>query len=307
MWFRPVHGLVLGGGGARGGAHIGVLHVLSGLGYNPDIVVGTSIGAVMAALLGLGWDINRLEEEITTLDYGSLFHLERSGGALLSTDHIREWLTQKFDGADLRDLSPQVAVMASDVRHRRRVLIDQGPVIQAVLASTAVPGLFPAVEWGDALLVDGGMSDNLPTQAAYQLGANRLIAVDVSGDLGLGLALGDVGSFSKQLERALYWLLSLSRRQQAFDTWVQASIYSNQMLADYQTSLFPPDVLIKPDLPNIGMLALDDIHSAIEAGRIAAQAQADRVIRLMRRRANRRHQPPEKLPPLLTIHNILQH
>ena len=227
MFLQPKLGLTLSGGGARGGGHIGVLRVLDEIGYLPEVIVGTSIGGLVAALVGSGKTIEEMEASSVNADFANVLHLDRTGGGLLGTDRLAAVLQNMFGNTDLRDLSPHIAVVAADLRSNRRILVDKGPVVKAILATMAIPGLFPPVEWDGYLLVDGGVVDNVPTQATYQLGARRIVAVDVGTiNIDLGLTLAETGTFGRQLQRTLYWLLGLSKGQTTFDTWSQAHMFT---------------------------------------------------------------------------------
>lgn len=282
MLFRPKLGLVFGGGGARGGAHIGVLRVLSEVGYKPDVVVGTSVGAAVAVMIGAGWAVEKLEHFFTQTDFAKMLYLDRAGHALMGNEQLRAELERQFGRADLRDLSPKVAVMSADIRDGQRILIDQGPVVESVLSSMAVPGLFPPVAWGDYLLVDGGITDNVPTQAAYQLGARRVVAVDLGANSETGFDIEEGEGFSRVVQRALYWLLGLGSRQTAFDTFLQSQLLSSKMLVNYHLALFPPDVLIRPDMPGIGLFSMERIAVAIQAGERAARRVRPQLEALVR-------------------------
>lgn len=282
MIFRPKLGLALGGGGARGGAHIGVLHVLSEVGYKPDVIVGTSIGGAIAVMLGAGWTVEQLEHFFTQTDFSKMLYLDRAGQGLMSNEHLHAKLECLFGKTDLRDLSPKVAVVAVDIRNGKRILIDQGPVSDAVVASMAVPGLFPPVVWGDHLLVDGGITDNVPTQAAYQLGARRVVAVDLGANSETGFDVEGGEGFSRYLQRTLHWLLGLANRQKAFDTFLQSQLFSSEMLVNYHLALFPPDVLIRPDMPGIGLFSMERMSVAIRAGEHAARRVKPQLEALVR-------------------------
>lgn len=282
MIFRPKLGLALGGGGARGGAHIGVLRVLSEVGYRPDVVVGTSVGGAVAVMLGAGWSVEQSEQFFTQTDFSKLLYLDRAGQGLMGNEQLRAELERQFGKADLRDLSPKVAIMTADIRNGQRVLLDQGSVVEAVVASMAVPGLFPPVPWGNYLLVDGGITDNVPTQAAYQLGARRVVAVDLGANSETGFDMDEGQGFSRYLQRTLYWLLGLANRQTAFDTLIHSQLLSSEMLVNYHLALFPPDILIRPDMPGIGLFSMERISVAIQAGEHAARRFEPQLERLVR-------------------------
>ena len=298
MFSRPRLGLTLGGGGARGGAHIGVLRILEEIGYRPDVIVGTSIGGAIAVMAGAGWSAEKIERMACETDFNTLLQIDRSGNGLISNAALAAELRRHFGDADLRDLPIRTGVMAADIRHGERVLIAEGPVVDAVLATVAVPGLFPPVRWGDRLLVDGGVITNVPTQATYELGAQRVVAVDVAGELDLGTAMSDVGTFSRRLQRLLYWLLNLSRRQVAFDTFIQSTVLSYHMLVRYELATYPPHVLIRPSLPPIGLFAMEHLLITAACGEQAARQAAPYISNLMRSRFLRPRQPDYPLPSL---------
>jgi NTE family protein len=277
MILHPKLGLVLGGGGARGGAHIGVLRILVEVGYAPDVVVGTSIGATIAALFGAGWSAEQMEEYFTHSDFSKMLYLNRTGQSLLGNEQLAAELERIFGKADLRELSPRVTMMTADIRSGQRVLLQEGPVVECALASMALPGLFPPVSWGEYLLVDGGITDNVPTQAAYQLGAQRVVAVDLGANPETGFEMDSDQGVSKYLRRTFYWLLGLANRQMAFDAFIRAQIVSSQTLVSYHLALFPPDILIRPDMPGIGLFSMEKISVAIRAGEVAAQQVRPRL------------------------------
>jgi NTE family protein len=282
MIFRPKLGLALGGGGARGGAHIGVLRVLAEVGYVPDVVIGTSIGGAVAALFGAGWSVDQMERFFTQADFSKMLYLDRTGRSLLGNEQLAAELERIFGKADLRELSPKIAVMTADIRSGQRVLLQEGLVVDCVLASMALPGLFPPIPWGDYLLVDGGITDNVPTQAAFQLGAQRVVAVDLGANSETGFEVDDDQGVSKYLRRTFYWLLGLANRQMAFDSFIRSQMVSAQTLVTYHLALFPPDILIRPDMPGIGLFSMEKMSVAIQAGESAARQVRPQLQTLVR-------------------------
>jgi NTE family protein len=258
-----------------------VLRVLHDAHYYPEIIVGTSVGGYIGALLGTGHDQQWLENYFTSTSFTEMMQLGREGTGLISNERFREEFTSQFGSTDLRDLNPRVALIAADIRYRQQIMLTHGPIVTALLATTAVPGLFPGVRWGNTLLVDGGVSDNAPTQAAYMLGANRIVAVDLGGNDEPGIRQSRTNqAFSRYLERALYWLLDLSQRQVAFDTFSRALILSYDTLVQYQLAAYPPDILIRPYMPGIGVFSMELIPLAIEAGEAAAKRSAHKLKRM---------------------------
>jgi len=182
---QPSVGLTLSGGGARGLAHIGVLKVLEAEQIPIGCLSGASMGGVVAAAYAAGWQPEALAEESRRM--ASLRHLVRlidirpPRRGLLAGGHVRDFLSQ-FTPPELTfsDLRLPLALKATDLRSGTEVNLSEGPVLKAVLATSAFPGVFPAVEWNGRYLVDGGVLNNLPVDLAYDLGASVTIAVDVA-------------------------------------------------------------------------------------------------------------------------------
>lgn len=175
---RPI-GLVLGAGGARGLAHIGVLKVLRRAGVPVDLVVGASMGSLVGAAFAAGVPPEQMERDVGAtrwLDYFSQITLHGSG--LIGLTRIKAALDRLFEGRTFADLEVPLAVVAVSLGSGEVVTLREGPVADAVLASIAVPIVFPPVPWGDDLLVDGGVLAPVPVEVARALGARRVIAVD---------------------------------------------------------------------------------------------------------------------------------
>lgn len=176
---QPRLGITLSGGGAFGAAHVGVLQVLEERGIRPGIVTGTSSGALVGAAFAAGLDGPTIERIARGFHWNRIarWTLKPRWGLLdtrVVTDAIHRLL-----GEDPRieDLPRRFGAVATDLRTRRAVTIDKGPLSSALRATIAVPGLLPPVRLGGRLLADGGMVDNVPHAAARALGAERVIVV----------------------------------------------------------------------------------------------------------------------------------
>lgn len=172
-------GLTLGGGGAYGAAHVGVLQVLAERGIRPGIVTGTSSGALIGAAFAAGLDVARIEQITREFRWGRIARWSMSPRwGLLDTRAITAGITRLLgDDPRIEDLPRRFGAVATDLRARRAVTIDRGPLSEALRASVAVPGLLPPVRIDGRLLADGGMIDNVPSTAARELGARRVIVV----------------------------------------------------------------------------------------------------------------------------------
>ncbi|MFU8891722.1 MAG: patatin-like phospholipase family protein [Anaerosomatales bacterium] len=177
-------GLALGGGGVRGAAHLGVLEVLEREGIKPDLIVGTSAGAIIGAGYASGLAVDEMLRVMRSLKWSDLTRLSLPGRlSVLDTTPLRRFVEDEVGGRDFADLDVPFAAVACDVLTGEAVVLREGSVAEAVTASSAVPGLFPPVEWRDRLLIDGGTVANLPVRVARDLGADYVIAVDIVPDL----------------------------------------------------------------------------------------------------------------------------
>ncbi|HEX6589138.1 MAG TPA: patatin-like phospholipase family protein [Longimicrobiales bacterium] len=201
---------MLSGGGAKGLAHVGVLQALEERGYDADIVVGTSMGAVVGALYAAGYTPEQVRDRIVAIQWAQLFgptpvvlgpdrdvrhpilaldldlSRRRVSRGLLGQWRINHALSRLLFDANARSrgdfdrMARRYRAVATDLKTGESVVLAEGDLARAARASMAVPGFFAPVRWGDRLLVDGGIINNLPTDVARAIGATRVIAVDVS-------------------------------------------------------------------------------------------------------------------------------
>lgn len=176
----PAVALVLGSGGPRGFAHIGVLKVLEEAGIKPDLIVGSSVGAMAGALYANGMKAADLEREAYQLNVLAFFELKMLGGGPASGATTQSWVNERVDHRLLEQLPTPLVVAAARQRDKQLVLFNQGDTGLAVRASSASPGQFEPVRIGDEVYVDGDEASPVPIRAARSLGARFVIAVDVS-------------------------------------------------------------------------------------------------------------------------------
>ena len=184
---KPLVGLALSGGGARGLAHIGVLKVLQREAISIDCISGASMGGVLAAAYAAGLAPAHLEAIALRMSslrrLVRLVDLRRPRRGLLAGDKLRAFLAQYIPPElTFADLALPLALEAVDLRTGEEVPLTRGSVLDAVLATSAFPGVLPPVVMDNRCLVDGGVLDNLPVSLVRGLGAERVIAVDVSAD-----------------------------------------------------------------------------------------------------------------------------
>lgn len=182
----PRVGLALGSGSARGWSHIGVINVLENAGIPADIVCGTSIGALVGAAYAAG-ELGRLETWVKNLTWQSVVGLLdmklKLGGGLISGAKLLDFFRSQFSDPGIEQLPKTYAAVATDLANGREIWLREGPVIEAVRASIALPGLFTPAQLDGRLLVDGGLVNPVPVSLCRALGADIVIAVDLNWEL----------------------------------------------------------------------------------------------------------------------------
>ncbi|HEX9160098.1 MAG TPA: patatin-like phospholipase family protein [Thermoanaerobaculia bacterium] len=283
---RPKIGLALGGGGARGCAHVGVLRVLERLHVPIDYVAGTSMGAVVGGLYASGMSPDEIEKALTTVDwhdamrdrtqykdlsfrrkadenrYLTAFEAGLRGAHVMLPRGLRSaqkfrFLLQSFliPVAAVRDFSklpvPFKAV-AADIETGEAVVLDHGVLAEAIRASMSLPGVFTPVEYDGKLLVDGGIADNVPVDVVRAMGADIVIAVDVGSPLMKRDQIGSLFSVTSQV-------LTILTRQNS------------------RVQLAAADVVIAPPVAAFGTMQFEDARKIIAAGEQGAEQQRGKL------------------------------
>lgn len=288
---RPTIGLALGGGAARGFAHIGVIRALVAHGIVPDVIVGTSIGAVVGGCYA-AQQMDTLETWARTLNVRSVLSyldISLSGSGLISGNHLAAKLEAGLKDIRIDDLPLRFAAIATEFNTGHEIWLTRGRLADAMRASYALPGIFPPVLIGGRWLVDGALVNPVPVSAARALGARLVIAVNLNSDLfGRGTIISSHGSDDDDAAeaaapskpngfRSMFSRQSSLRRQfigrrgrpgiptvmvEAFNV-MQDRITRARLAGD------PPDVLISPRLGAVGWF---DFHRAQEAITIGTDA-----------------------------------
>lgn len=177
---KPKIGLALGGGAARGFAHIGVIKMLEAHGIQADFIVGTSAGAVVGSLYAGGHDAFAMQKIAQQLDEKIFADWTLGGRGLLKGEALQDFINQQLRRRPLEKLNRPFAAVATDLNSGERVVFRTGDTGMAVRASAAVPGVFQPTQFRGKSYVDGGLSSPVPVQAARDMGADMVIAVDIS-------------------------------------------------------------------------------------------------------------------------------
>jgi NTE family protein len=248
---KPVIGLVLGAGAARGFAHVGVIKVLEAQGIRPDIVVGSSAGSVIAALLAsgvTGHDLNRLAlnlDEATIADWGLPF-AGRFGG-LIKGDALQNMINREVQNKSIEQMRIPLGIVATELQSGKGVLFRTGNTGQAVRASCSIPGVFQPTVIGGKEYVDGGLVAPVPVSYARQMGATLVIAVNISSEPVHQDASGTFGVLQQTI------------------SIMQRSIN--------QFELKSADIVITPHLKQMSGSDFRSRNAAILAGEVATQEQ----------------------------------
>ncbi|MBE9538206.1 MAG: patatin-like phospholipase family protein [Proteobacteria bacterium] len=179
--FNSSIGVALGGGAARGIAHIGVLQAFEEDGVNISYISGTSIGALVASYYAFGKSIEEIKAVGKELNFTSVIGLSLQKKGLFSTRSMEKMIIKDLGEVNIEDANIPLAICATDISTGEQVVLRQGGLAKAVCASTAVPGIFVPVEVGGRTLVDGGISENVPISLLDEMGAGFTIGINLNG------------------------------------------------------------------------------------------------------------------------------
>jgi len=265
--------LALGGGGSRGHAHIGVLRCLEQAGFHVLAVAGTSAGGIIATAYAAGFTPDELEAVFSKVDQSRLFaRSPQEGPGILGLSGAVKLFEEFFGDRTFADLNIPCAVVAVDLKAGREVILNHGRVVDAVLATIAVPGVFPPKQFGDAQLVDGAVLDPVPVSVARSL-APKLPVVAVILDVLAEPSGGLTGiPLPVPVPAPIVERLTRTRVAQAFSIFLQSVDVGSRKLAEMRLREDDPDVIIRPDVSGIGLLDKVDVHRIIRLGERAAEA-----------------------------------
>lgn len=288
---RPTIGLALGGGAARGFAHIGVMRTLAAHGIVPDVIVGTSIGAVVGGCYAAN-EMDNLEKwarSLTVRGVLSYLDISLSGSGLIGGGHLSAQLETGLKESRIDDLSIRFAAIATEFNTGHEIWLTRGRLSDALRASYSLPGIFPPVLIGGRWLVDGALVNPVPVSAARALGARLVIAVNLNSDLfGRGTIIANHGPDENEIatvppkangframfngERSLRRQFFGRRGRPGLPTvMVEAFNVMQDRITRARLAGDPPDVLISPRLGAVGWFDFHRAAEAIEIGTDAAE------------------------------------
>jgi NTE family protein len=258
---RPTIGLALSGGATHGAAHIGVLQVLEREGIRPDFVAGTSAGALIGAAYCAGVPLEDIERLFLSVEWPHLLKISlKPKLSIFNTQPMETFLKEKIGDFSFEDLKIPLAVIACDISTGERIILNEGPLAQAIRASSAIPALFSPVEINGRLLVDGGIVDDLPVEQVVSMGAKFVIASDVSNR----------GKTGTKPENPIEVLLS--------------AIYIMQSRSAFY-NIDKSDCYIRPEISMYSSWGFKDSIKVLEAGRVAAEDALPELKRKLKKRS----------------------
>lgn len=293
---RPRIGLALGSGSARGWSHIGVIEALQAAGITPDIVCGSSFGAIV----GAAYVTNQLSalksfaEALTWREIVGLLDVSLSGGGLINGKQIIDLLRRLGIDTAIEDCAKSFAAIATDLETGREVWLREGPINEAVRASIALPGIFSPARNGKRWLVDGGLVNPVPVSACRALGAEIVIAVNLNGDI-VGRRFKTESTTPPEFLRRLISQIPAAFQKQAsviapkllqsapsnpgyFDVLANSINIMQDQITRSRLAGEPPHVMLVPRLGDIGLMEYHRAAEAIVEGRACVE-QAMPILR----------------------------
>ena len=300
---KPKLGIALGGGAARGWAHIGVLQTLVRAGFEPDVIVGTSIGAVAGGCCAAGKN-DELEDFARSLTRRRIFNFldfNLAGSGLITGQRLCDKLDTHLEHCRIEDFSTSFAAIATEIGTGHEVWLQRGRLVDAMHASYALPGVFRPVNIGGRWLIDGALVNPIPVSVCRALGAQAVIAVNLNSEIyGKGGVIHNHGATTELIVteeesevvprgngRAALHLL----HRQFFGRgdgapglstiMVEAFNITQDRIARARLAGDPPDLMIAPELSGIGLFDFHKADIAIPAGIDATEKMLDQVDRLV--------------------------
>ena len=264
--------LALGGGGAKGNSHIGVIRKLEKEGFRIRAVAGTSFGGIVAALYAFGKTPDQIEELFSKVDQSRLYgHASGDGPSLLGLAGASKLFDEVFGTTTFDGLPLPCALTGVDLKSAREVILTEGLVRDALLATIALPGIFPPRRILDWELVDGGTLDPVPVSVARMLAPDLpVVAVVLSAPVGEPTRTLEVNI--PYIPNVIARRLTRMRPAQAFDIFLQAVEIGNRLMSELRLEKDDPEIIIRPAVTHIQLLDKVDVHEVALLGEQAVEA-----------------------------------
>ena len=295
-------GLALGGGAARGWAHIGVLRVLEEAGIVPDVIAGCSIGAVVGGCYAAG-KLDELEAftlSLTKRRVMGLLDFHFSGAGLIAGGRLQKLLDQDLTDRRVETLPIKFCTIATELVSGHEIWLTRGPLVQAMRASYALPGVFDPVMVGGRWLMDGALVNPIPITAARALGADIVICVNLNGEIRVrGTVIQSYDSDEKSDEKEIEEAIEAAPRRWGFFPQVRAKRHpkpnapgiatvmvdafniTQDRIARSRLAGDPPDIMVTPKLAKMGLFEFHRAQECITLGRQATERALPDLMELL--------------------------
>jgi NTE family protein len=264
--------LALGGGGSKGNSHIGVIRRLEEEGFRIRSVAGTSFGGLVAILYASGRSADEIEEIFSSVDQGSLYGRDpNEGPSLLGLSGARKLMDSLLGEKTFADVKIPCAVTAVDAKTGSEVIISKGHLKDGVLATIALPGIFPPHRLNDWELMDGGVLNPVPVSVSRMLSPDLpIVAVVLNEPLDTPVPTYTIpvpSIFPKQITERIF----RTNLAQAFDIFMRAVDLNSRAVAHYRLEADAPDVIIRPKTQDIGLLDKVEVKDVARLGELAVE------------------------------------
>lgn len=301
---RPVVGLALGGGGARGYAHLGVIKVLQEANIPVDIIAGTSMGALVGAVYATECSIDEAENIATSIQWGQLLRLADltvPSRGMLAGNRVEKYFNSLTRERDFDQLKKDLIVVATDIKTGETISLNSGPVARAVRASIALPGIFCPVESEGRLLVDGTITEPVPVEAVRKAGAEIILAVDVSSSVDRAEIFAQALNWLKEIPSSrVYRRIGSPDLIRLLEPVVPKSIHIvsrslelNDHYVRKSSPSTPPTrhLLVRPTVENVRWFEFHRAAECIQAGEAAGRKLVEEFNTLLKYREAAPHEP----------------
>lgn len=275
--------LALGGGGTKGFAHIGVIRQLEREGFEIDAIAGTSAGGIVGALYAFGISVKEIIQLSSRLKFSEIFQRSSDDApSLLGLGGLYKELEKTFGDATFEDLRIKFAAISVDTVSGTPIIMNEGKIVDAVKATTAVPGIFPAMKFGDLNLVDGGVLDPVPVSTARWLKPDLpVVAVNLIPPLDRWPETPrmDIPPFVP-IPQFIVDQLNQFRLGQAMHVFINSMEIMMNMVTELRIKVDKPDILIRPDVFNYTMFSKVEVDTMVKIGEDAVRRQADELTKM---------------------------
>ncbi len=265
--------LALGGGGSKGNAHIGVMKVLEREGFRVRAVAGTSAGGIAAAAYAAGFHPDVLEAHMAQVDQRSLFgfHLGDEP-ALMGVGGVRKVVQDFLGERTFADLKIPCALTAVDLDSGQELVLREGRVLDAVLATTAIPGIFPPKHWDERLLVDGGVLDPVPVSVVREISPVPnlpVVAVTLTSE---PTERGHLPPLGPKAAEVILSRITRLKVAQAFEIFLRGIEIGMSSITEMRLAIDRPEVIVRPEVGKIGYLDPVFVPDVVKLGEQAMEA-----------------------------------